>query len=71
MSGGDGVGVSSISSVGFRLSRSGRFSGETDPMMEQFNSSLPYDKRMWRQDIEGSIGYASALGRIGLLSAEE
>jgi hypothetical protein len=71
MSGGDAVGVSSISSTGFRLSRSGRFSGETDPLMEQFNASLPYDKRMWRQDIEGSIGYASALGRVGLLSAEE
>jgi len=63
--------VSSVSSVGFRLSRSGRFSGETDPLMEQFNASIGYDKRMWRQDINGSIAYASALGRTGLLTAEE
>ena len=65
------VGVSSVSSVGFRLSRSGRFSGETDPLMEKFNASLPYDKRMWKQDIEGSIAYAAALGRVGLLKPEE
>jgi hypothetical protein len=67
----DGIGVSSVSSVGFRLSRSGRFSGETDPLMEQFNASLPYDKRMWKQDIQGSIAYAAALGRAGLLKPEE
>jgi hypothetical protein len=51
----DKPGVSSVSSVGFRLSRSGRFSGETDPLMEQFNASIGYDKRMWRQDGEGSL----------------
>ena len=67
----DGPGVSSVSSVGFRLSRSGRFSGETDPLMEQFNASFPYDKRMWRQDLHGSIAYAAALGRCGLLKKEE
>lgn len=66
-----GAGVSSVSSVGFRLSRSGRFSGETDPLMEQFNASLPYDKRMWREDIQGSVAYAAALGRAGLLQADE
>jgi argininosuccinate lyase len=39
--------------------------------MEQFNASIGYDKRMWRQDIEGSIAYAAALGRAGLLKGEE
>ena len=39
--------------------------------MEQFNASIGYDKRMWRQDIAGSIAYAAALGRAGLLKAEE
>jgi hypothetical protein len=53
----DNPGVSSVSSVGFRLSRSGRFSGETDPLMEQFNASIGYDKRMWRQDSEFSPKY--------------
>lgn len=30
----------------------GRFEGSTDPVMEQFNASLPYDKAMWKQDIQ-------------------
>jgi len=29
----------------------GRFTGATDPLMEKFNESLPFDKRMWREDI--------------------
>lgn len=30
----------------------GRFTGRTDPLMEKFNESLPFDKRMWREDIQ-------------------
>lgn len=30
----------------------GRFSGSTDPVMEKFNASLPFDKIMWKQDIQ-------------------
>ena len=34
----------------------GRFTGKTDPLMEKFNESLPFDKRMWREDLQvGSI----------------
>lgn len=29
----------------------GRFTGKTDPLMEKFNESLPFDKRMWAEDI--------------------
>lgn len=29
----------------------GRFTGATDPLMEKFNESLPFDKRMWAEDI--------------------
>eukprot|EP00562_Extubocellulus_spinifer_P010762 CAMPEP_0178512532 /NCGR_PEP_ID=MMETSP0696-20121128/22945_1 /TAXON_ID=265572 /ORGANISM="Extubocellulus spinifer, Strain CCMP396" /LENGTH=49 /DNA_ID= /DNA_START= /DNA_END= /DNA_ORIENTATION= len=32
----------------------GRFRGGTDPIMEKFNESLSFDKRMWAQDIRGS-----------------
>ena len=57
---------------GFRLSRSGRFFGEIEiPDGWQLNASLPHDTRMWRQDVMGSIAYASALGRVGLLSTEK
>lgn len=49
----------------------GRFTGETDPIMEMFNNSISYDKIMWKEDIEGSIQYARALGGCGILTAEE
>lgn len=39
--------------------------------MERFNDSLPVDKRMWRQDIAGSIAYARALSRAGILTVAE
>ena len=29
----------------------GRFTGKTDPLMEKFNESLPFDKRLWAEDI--------------------
>ena len=29
----------------------GRFTGDTDPLMEKFNESLPFDKRLWREDL--------------------
>ncbi|KAJ9522528.1 hypothetical protein QJQ45_008364 [Haematococcus lacustris] len=49
----------------------GRFTGKTDPLMEKFNESLPFDKRMWAEDIQGSQAYAKALARVGILTAEE
>jgi len=49
----------------------GRFTGATDPLMERFNNSIGFDKRMWKQDIAGSIAYARALARAGLLKTAE
>jgi argininosuccinate lyase len=49
----------------------GRFTGKTDPVMEQFNNSISYDKIMWREDIEGSIQYSQALIHCGILTNEE
>jgi hypothetical protein len=34
----------------------GRFTGKTDPLMEKFNESLPFDKRMWAEDIRVRSG---------------
>jgi argininosuccinate lyase len=39
--------------------------------MEAFNNSMPFDKRMWKVDLEGSIAYAHALARAGILQAAE
>lgn len=42
----------------------GRFTGATDPLMEKFNESLPFDKRMWAEDIRvRRTGQATALHR--------
>ena len=49
----------------------GRFQGGTDPIMEKFNESISFDKRMWSQDIRGSIAYAKANAKAGLITSEE
>lgn len=37
----------------------GRFTGKTDPLMEKFNESLPFDKRMWEEDIRVRTSHAA------------
>ena len=49
----------------------GRFSGAVDPIMEKFNRSMGYDQIMWSEDIAGSVAYAQALGRCGILTSVE
>eukprot|EP00560_Eucampia_antarctica_P005943 CAMPEP_0197823576 /NCGR_PEP_ID=MMETSP1437-20131217/902_1 /TAXON_ID=49252 ORGANISM="Eucampia antarctica, Strain CCMP1452" /NCGR_SAMPLE_ID=MMETSP1437 /ASSEMBLY_ACC=CAM_ASM_001096 /LENGTH=469 /DNA_ID=CAMNT_0043422809 /DNA_START=54 /DNA_END=1463 /DNA_ORIENTATION=+ len=49
----------------------GRFKGGTDPIMEKFNESLSFDKRMWSQDIRGSVAYAKAIVLAGIITKEE
>ncbi|XP_067948161.1 argininosuccinate lyase-like [Watersipora subatra] len=49
----------------------GRFTGATDPIMEKFNASIGFDKRMWKEDITGSLAYIKAIERLGLVTAAE
>lgn len=49
----------------------GRFVGEIDPIMEKFNASISYDKRMWAADICGSKAYVKALEKAGLVTKKE
>ncbi|KAJ3163942.1 hypothetical protein HDU88_006111 [Geranomyces variabilis] len=49
----------------------GRFTGKNDPLMQSFNESLRFDRRMWKADIVGSQGYAAALARAGILTTAE
>lgn len=49
----------------------GRFTGKTDPLMEEFNASIRFDRRLWAADIRGSQAYARALQRAGLLTEAE
>jgi len=50
---------------------SGRFSEETDPLIDRVLQSLPYDRRLWREDIAGSRAHARALVRAGVLTPQE
>ena len=45
--------------------------GITDPVADDFNSSLRFDSRMYRQDIRGSMAHAAMLGARGILTADE
>uniref|UniRef100_A0A8C2YAL4 argininosuccinate lyase n=1 Tax=Coturnix japonica TaxID=93934 RepID=A0A8C2YAL4_COTJA len=49
----------------------GRFSGSTDPIMEMLNSSIAYDQRLSQVDIQGSMAYAKALEKAGILTKTE
>lgn len=45
----------------------GRFSKSTDVMVDDFNSSIRFDARMYAQDIKGSMAHAEMLGRQGII----
>ena len=49
----------------------GRTAGETDKLADDFNSSISFDSRMYRQDITGSMAHAAMLGKQGIISPSE
>ncbi len=49
----------------------GRFSKEVDEKVNDFNSSIKFDARMYKQDIEGSIAHATMLGEAGIIESSE
>ena len=49
----------------------GRFAEATDQFVERFTASVDFDRRLYREDIAGSIAHATMLHKIGVLSAEE
>lgn len=49
----------------------GRFTEPTDDDLRALNDSLPFDKRMYKEDIQGSIVYARALVHAGVLTEDE
>ena len=49
----------------------GRFSKEVDSTVNDFNSSIPFDSRMAKQDICGSIAHATMLGEQGIIAKSE
>ena len=49
----------------------GRFSKTTDEMINEFQSSIGFDRRMYREDIAGSLAHAAMLAKVGILSEED
>lgn len=49
----------------------GRFTKETDKLVYAFNASVGFDKRLWQQDIEGSMAHVKMLGKQGILTEQE
>lgn len=49
----------------------GRFSEATDRFVAEFTASVNFDKRMAKQDIQGSIAHATMLGRCGIITMDE
>ena len=49
----------------------GRFTKETDQMVYRFNASIGFDKRLFEQDIEGSIAHVVMMEKQGILTCEE
>ena len=49
----------------------GRFSKALDKKADDFNSSISFDCRMYKQDITGSVAHASMLAKQGIIGAED
>jgi argininosuccinate lyase len=49
----------------------GRFTEATDAFVQRFTASVDFDRRLFQQDIDGSVAHANMLAKVGLLTADE
>jgi argininosuccinate lyase len=49
----------------------GRFGSPPDPIMEEINASIDFDRHLYRQDIAASKAHAAMLGQTGIISAQD
>lgn len=49
----------------------GRFQKETDTLVNDFNSSISFDARLYQEDIAGSMAHAAMLGKTGIIEEHE
>lgn len=68
---GDDRGESADDSSGLKTLWQGRFEGSTADALRALNDSLPFDRRMFREDIEGSRAHATMLASVGLITDSE
>ena len=49
----------------------GRFTKEENQLVHNFNASISFDQKFYKQDIEGSIAHVTQLGTVGIISSED
>ena len=49
----------------------GRFSKNTNELVDAFNASIEFDKRLYHEDIRGSIAHATMLAKCGIIPEED
>ncbi len=49
----------------------GRFTKDTNELVERFNASITFDRRFWKEDIEGSIAHVTMLAKQGIITGDD
>ncbi|MDR0863173.1 MAG: argininosuccinate lyase [Oscillospiraceae bacterium] len=49
----------------------GRFDGDTDALVDELNASLPFDRKLYREDVAGSLAHAGMLAAQGIITRED
>lgn len=49
----------------------GRFTKQTDVLVEEYTASIPFDYQLWEEDIAGSLAHIKMLGKCGILDSRE
>ena len=49
----------------------GRFAAGPSAVMQEINASIGFDRKLWRQDIQGSLAHAAMLAKVGVISAQD
>ncbi len=49
----------------------GRFAAGPSVIMQEINASIGFDRKLWRQDIQGSLAHAAMLARTGVITAQD
>ena len=49
----------------------GRFTKETDQLVYNFNASITFDQKFYREDMEGSMAHVKMLSAVGILTENE
>ena len=63
--------INSMSSEKSQYTWAGRFSEPMSDLVKRYTASINFDKRLWKQDIQGSLAHAAMLFRQGIISAKD